>query len=45
MKDIVNFCDKTTGKTNEDIKHAECTLKSTTEKEFQQIERAIYQDK
>ena len=41
MKDIVNFCDKTTGKTNEDIKHTECTLKSTTEKEFQQIERAI----
>ena len=31
--------DKTTGKTNEDIKNTECTLKSATEKEkIEQIE-------
>ena len=42
MKDIVTFRDKTIGKTNEDIKYTECTLKSATEiEEFEQIERAI----
>ena len=43
MKDIVTFCDKTIGKTNEDIKNTECTLKSATEKqEFKHGES--YQD-
>ena len=42
MKDIASFCDKTIGKTNEDIKITECTLKSATEKEeFEQREKAV----
>ena len=49
MKDIVTFCDKTIGKTNEDIKNTCCTLKSATEKqefkhgESYQDERRIHQ--
>ena len=36
---IIALNDKTTGKTNEDIKNTECTLKSATEKEkIEQIE-------
>ena len=42
MKDIVTFCDKTIGRTNEDMKNTECTLKSATEKEeFERIEREL----
>ena len=45
MKDIITFCDKTIGKTNEDIKNAESTFKSATEKEeFEPIESAIKTD-
>ena len=46
MKDIVTFYDKTIGKTNEDTKNTESTLKSATEKEESvQIERAIKMNK
>ena len=42
MKDIVTFCDKTIGRTNEDMKNTECTLKSATKKEeFERIEREL----